>query len=433
MSKAIVERTSRLLERRVGRRGFLVRSALVGSALAAVPGRYVLRPGDAYAAICSCSGSSCDCGATCCDGYTEFCCTITGENRCPPGSIFAGWWKADGSGFCNVGGTGRPRYYLDCNSQCGGCGCGGSGVCSGSCNGTRCGCANGSCGNRKAGCTHFRYGQCNQNVPCVGPIVCRVVTCTPPWQLDAACSTAVLTDNNTRFHDRPCLHEPTTRVGVAVRRGTDWHLRSGVGGGLPSTSFSYGLASDIPVFGDWNGDGTKTPGVVRGNRWYLRNSNSSGPGTVSFGFGQAGDVPIVGDWTGQGRDLPGIVRNGREFHLRYSLSSGPADASFAFGVPGDVPVVGDWNGDGRDSIGVVRNGRDWFLRNSNSGGAAQISLTYGVAGDIPVVGDWNGDGRDSPGLVRGNVWHLRNSLTSGGADISFAYGVAGDVPLVWEG
>ena len=37
--------------------------------------------------------------------------------------------------------------------------------------------------------------------------MCRVVTCTPPWELDATCTTTVAIDNNTRFHDAPCLHE----------------------------------------------------------------------------------------------------------------------------------------------------------------------------------------------------------------------------------
>jgi hypothetical protein len=36
--------------------------------------------------------------------------------------------------------------------------------------------------------------------------------------------------------------------------------------------------------GDWDGNGTFTPGIIRGNRWYLRNSNSAGPGTVVFNY-----------------------------------------------------------------------------------------------------------------------------------------------------
>ncbi len=186
---------------RFGRRGFFARSAVVGSALAANPVAYALKPTTAYAAICNCNGSNCDCGALCCDGYTEFCCTLTGKNTCPPGTLMGGWWKADGTAFC-----GGPRYYMDCNAPCNGCGCGGNGICSGSCSGTGCGCAQGNCGNRKAGCTQFRYGQCNQDVPCIGPIVCRVVTCVPPWAIEPSCTTTLRVDQNTAGHDRACLH-----------------------------------------------------------------------------------------------------------------------------------------------------------------------------------------------------------------------------------
>jgi hypothetical protein len=190
-----------VLGRRTTRRRVLQRAAVAGAAMTVAPAAFALRPGTAYAAICGCSGQACDCGSLCCDGYTEFCCTMSGVNRCPAGTLLGGWWKVDGSEFCGGG----PRYYLDCNAQCGGCGCGSSGICGGSCSGTPCGCAQGSCGNRKSGCTGFRYGQCHQEVACLGPIVCRVVTCSPPWELDGTCGTAARTDNATRYHNRPCL------------------------------------------------------------------------------------------------------------------------------------------------------------------------------------------------------------------------------------
>jgi hypothetical protein len=201
VSQRLAERAARALGPRLDRRGFLARSALVGTALTAAPSTYVLKPGTAYAAVCNCSGSSCDCGAACCDGYTEFCCTVSGQNRCPPGTLKGGWWRVDASGFCGGG----SRYYVDCNATCGSCGCGGSGICGGGCSGTRCGCTKGSCGNRKWGCTGFRYGQCNQQVPCLGPIVCRVVSCIPPWQSDGACGSSVRVDNGTAGHHRACL------------------------------------------------------------------------------------------------------------------------------------------------------------------------------------------------------------------------------------
>lgn len=215
----VLDRTVNFLADRLDRRNFLGKAAVVGSAVVTAPLEFGLRPTSAYAAVCQCNGSSCPCGSLCCDGYTEFCCTLNGANACPPGTLTAGWWKVDGSQFCG----GAARYYLDCNAQCGSCDCGANGVCSGACSGTGCGCAQGNCNNRKAGCTRFRYGQCNQGVRCVGPIVCRVVTCAPPWTFDAACGTTARTDEATRSHDRPCLDEPfgnlerATDVGGAIR------------------------------------------------------------------------------------------------------------------------------------------------------------------------------------------------------------------------
>ncbi len=201
----LVDALSTALARHTSRRGFLTKTALVGSALSVAPVAYSLRPGTAYAAICNCSGSGCDCGAPCCDGYTAFCCELTGQNACPPGTLMAGWWKVDSSGFCSVDGVPQPRYYMDCNLTCPeGCGCGSGGICPNGCSGANCGCHLG-CGSRKIDCVRFRYGNCNQNVACVGPIKCRVVTCTPPWLLDPTCTTTARVDEGTRFHHAPCL------------------------------------------------------------------------------------------------------------------------------------------------------------------------------------------------------------------------------------
>ncbi len=190
----LADRVAGLMGRGIDRRKLLRRTAMAGTAMTVAPGTFVLRPGTAYGAICAP-------GALCYDGYTEFCCTLYGANRCPPNSVLGGWWKVDGHEFCGGG----PRYYMDCHGTCGGCGCPGNGVCSGGCADTTCGCAWGDCNNRKAGCTHFRYGQCNQHMACLGPIKCRVVSCTEPWKLDGSCTQAVRTDNVTRYHHRPCL------------------------------------------------------------------------------------------------------------------------------------------------------------------------------------------------------------------------------------
>jgi hypothetical protein len=226
LAERAVERAAVLLGARTNRRSFLARTAVVGSALTVAPLRFILRPGTAYAAVCGCGGQSCNCAAPCCDGYTEFCCSMTGSNTCPPGTFVAGWWKADRTSFCA-----GPRYYIDCNGVCS-CGCGGSGFCVG-CDGLTCGCANGDCNLRKAGCTVFRYGQCHQEIGCAGRIQCRVVSCTPPWLMDPTCSTVSATDNSTGPHDAACLHLATI-VGMAAAPDSKGYWLVGADGGVLS-------------------------------------------------------------------------------------------------------------------------------------------------------------------------------------------------------
>ncbi|MCU1659210.1 MAG: domain containing protein [Pseudonocardiales bacterium] len=266
-------------------------------------------------------------------------------------------------------------------------------------------------------------------------------------------------------------HGPTARTTAApgipskpgvVRTGV-WLLRDTLSGGANTVpAFAYGRTDDVPVMGDWDGNGTKTPGVVRivGStadtlhfQWFLRNSNTGGPadaaftyGRPSFGFEQPGDVPIVGDWNGDGIDTPGVVRfqNGTAnavWLLKNTNTGGTADLSFGYGRRSDgPPVPGDWNADTRDTPGIIRGFGagvlTWLLRNSNNAGTAQLSAAYGRDLDHPIVGDWNGDGIDGLGVNRpigsGLRWLLRQTPTSGSAEVSFTYGRAQDSPVVWQ-
>ena len=211
LTEDLTRRAAELVGRRTSRRGFLGRTALVGSALTVAGSTYVLRPGSAYAAVTKVRCADCG-GGLCCDGYTEFCCHLdeAGANECPPGTLLAGWWKVDRSDFC----FGTARYYMDCNRASPRCRCGGSGSCQD--DASQCGCR--SCQSRKDSCTVFRYGNCNNQVACVGPIVCRVVTCTRPWEIEPTCSQVPRTDERTRNHHRPCLERDADAREVAFVR-----------------------------------------------------------------------------------------------------------------------------------------------------------------------------------------------------------------------
>ena len=89
-------------------------------------------------------------------------------------------------------------------------------------------------------------------------------------------------------------------------------------------------------------------GIFRASdrQWYLRNSNSGGNAEIVFPYGDpATDVPVVGDWNGDGTDTVGVYRPASgSWFLRNSNSGGVAELSFSYGIPNEKPVVGDWNG-----------------------------------------------------------------------------------------
>ena len=117
------------------------------------------------------------------------------------------------------------------------------------------------------------------------------------------------------------------------------------------------------------------------------------------------DIPVVGDWNGDGKDDIGIFRPSNRL---WSLDSNGnskwdvSDKTMRWGLSGDIPVVGDWNGDGKDDIGIFRpSNRLWSL-DSNGNSKWDVSdktMRWGPS-DKPVVGDWNGDGKDDIGIFR---------------------------------
>ncbi|HME09455.1 MAG TPA: hypothetical protein VKG25_20515, partial [Bryobacteraceae bacterium] len=211
-----------------------------------------------------------------------------------------------------------------------------------------------------------------------------------------------------------------------------------------------GIPGDIPITGDWNGDGHTKIGIYRpSNGLFILDSNGNGvldAGDAVFNLhiGKSpGDVPLVGDWNGDGRSKVGYFRQGFLWILdtngNHIFEQG-IDQVYAYGgVAGDVPVVGDWTGTGTSKIGVFRQGFLWVLdANGNGtfdGNGPDFVFPYGgIPGDVPVVGDWTGTGITHVGIFRqGFLWALDangDRLIDAG-DFIFGYGgIPGDIPVV---
>jgi hypothetical protein len=221
------------------------------------------------------------------------------------------------------------------------------------------------------------------------------------------------------------------------------------------------VTGDLPVVGDWTGDGHAKVGIYRASTgtWYLDVNNNgvldAGDFTYHFG-GVSGDQPFVGDWNGLGKACIGLNRAGFLWILDLDCNGAfdaSIDAVFPFGgQSGDVPVVGAWTGS-TTRVGVVRKyapagipqGDPFFwILDGNPANAGSLPQNHqpgyafafgGLAGDVFVTGDWYGTGTSAAGVFRTGLWVLDAALpnapqSSHVTGPTFGYGGStGDIPI----
>jgi hypothetical protein len=164
----------------------------------------------------------------------------------------------------------------------------------------------------------------------------------------------------------------------------------------------------LPVIGKWLSGGHDRLGIFRPDSgyWYLDESSDGSLGSCRrdqcayLSVYMNGDLPVVGDWNGDGTTKLGLFRpNTGQWFLdtdgNKTWNSCPIDRCVAaFGSPGDQPVIGDWHGSGKSSIGVFRPSTgEWFLDFNDNGtwdgcDSDLCVASFGAEGDIPVVGKW---------------------------------------------
>jgi hypothetical protein len=150
---------------------------------------------------------------------------------------------------------------------------------------------------------------------------------------------------------------------IAIFRPSEkkWHLDSNGNETLEPCKkdkcpvLSVYQAGDLPLIGDWAGRGTSQVGFFRPStgEWFLdRGANSKWNGckkdVCAASFGSAGDIPVAGDWNGNGISKIGIFRpSSGEWFLDLNGNGawdGPALDLYVsgYGQAGDIPVVGKW-------------------------------------------------------------------------------------------
>ncbi|HOO78711.1 MAG TPA: hypothetical protein PLZ73_12590 [bacterium] len=194
---------------------------------------------------------------------------------------------------------------------------------------------------------------------------------------------------------------------------------------------AWGGEGEFPVPADYNGDSvtdfaTWSPeeGVWRilcfAGREHRR---EAGPETVwEVELGEEGDIPVPGDYTGEGRARPAVWRPSTGEWIVEGLPT------VKWGGPDDIPVPLDGDGDGALDRTV------WRPRGEKSGlwlvcGFSRVEWGVEAAGDVPLTGDYDGTGADDLAIWRPGRGRVFIRFLCGGRTVQ-ELGQEGDIPAV---
>lgn len=190
----------------------------------------------------------------------------------------------------------------------------------------------------------------------------------------------------------------------------------------------WGGESDTPVQADFDGDARTDYAVYRPSNqtWYIKFAASGN--ITSWQYGNSTDTPVPSDFDGDGKADMALWRdsNATWYIWQSSLNSG---TSYQWGSSGDLPVPGDYDGDLKTDYAVWTTSDTWSIKKSSDGNT-MTAVSWGYQGsDIAVQGDYDGDGKTDRAVWRSSngTWYILQS--GNGYTRTEVWGQSGDVPV----
>jgi len=178
-------------------------------------------------------------------------------------------------------------------------------------------------------------------------------------------------------------------------------------GGTGQTTV-WGTSNDIPLPGDYDGDGEDDFAYYRPseNAVHVQNDSCGSDRTIYFGWkGIAPGTPVVGDVDGDGADVPGTYNGatGQMALLTHALTPALTDVEAKTLAANAVPAIADYDGDGKDDLATFTPARKifgrifpdgtWTMLKTTGSGVVTTDTWGGILGHNPVPADYDGDGQ----------------------------------------
>jgi hypothetical protein len=181
---------------------------------------------------------------------------------------------------------------------------------------------------------------------------------------------------------------------------------------------ALGQAGDIPIPGDYDGDGDMDPAIYRPSSGLFFGTDRTGSAVLlNTSFGASGDVPVPRDYDGDGSTDPGIYREDvtpEHYSLWYAQLSGGGVHQIYFGAPGDIPVPGDYDGDQVADSVIWRPSTGLWYGPRTGHPEIVIQLLLGQAGDVPIPGYYDSNLATDPAIYRPSSGLWFSALSGGG-------------------